>query len=83
MMAEEKMVKVVALDRGQTPEGQWVKEGDEFEVPESMVSKKWHKRLDGAADTEEVVVKKRATKEKEPEAKPAELPAYAKPASSE
>ena len=43
----EKMIPVRAKGFGQKPDGSFVKEGDEFEVPESKLSKIWHERLDG------------------------------------
>lgn len=74
-MGDVSMVKVRALHVGQTPEGDWVQPGDEFEVPEDMVSKKWHQRLD--ADAEAVEAPRRGRKpagEKKPEDKPEDKP---------
>ena len=43
----EKMVKVRATTFGQKPDRSFAHVGDEFEIPESLVSKRWHVRLDG------------------------------------
>lgn len=45
-----KMIPVRAKTFGQKPDGGFVEAGDEFEVPESKLSKLWHERLDQEAE---------------------------------
>jgi len=41
-------VRVKAKRRGQKPDGTWAEEGDEFTVPEKLVSDRWMIRLSKA-----------------------------------
>lgn len=67
-----KMVKVRAKQFGQTPEGGFVQEGEEFEVPEGMVSKIWMERLDAKGDAEEIDAPRRAKRGEKSEDPPKE-----------
>lgn len=67
-----KMVKVRAKQFGQTPEGGFVHEGEEFEVPEGMVSKIWMERLDAKGDAEQVDAPRRGRRAAEKPADPSE-----------
>lgn len=67
-----KMVKVRAKQFGQTPEGGFVHEGEEFEVPEGMVSKIWMERLDAKGDAEKVEAPRRGRRASEKSEDPSE-----------
>lgn len=40
-------IKVIARTLGQAPDGQWKREGEEFEIDADLVSHKWMVRADG------------------------------------